>query len=99
VVPVALAIEGQCSTATKRRPPLTLTLPLPAGHDVANQERLAKALAIEKMYGDAAPTFVAERIGALELTGDAAGVQRWQEIAAKLDQLRRPTSSDGITQS
>lgn len=49
----------------------------------------ACAVAVERQYGDHAPLHVAERIGALALEGDAAGIARWQAIAARLDQLRR----------
>lgn len=48
------------------------------------QHLWACALAIEKLHGTAAPLHVAERIGALALAGDAAGVARWQAIAACL---------------
>lgn len=54
-----------------------------------DQERWAEALAIERLHGDRAPVWIAERIGALALAGDAAGVERFREIAARLDQLRR----------
>jgi len=50
---------------------------------------LAEALAVERLHGDQAPLFVAERIGALALAGDDAGIARWVEIAKKLDWLRR----------
>ena len=56
-----------------------------------DMERWAEALMVEKQHGDRAAAHVAERIGALALAGDAAGVQRWKEIAARLDQLQRPT--------
>lgn len=46
------------------------------------------ALAVEKQHGEAAPLFVAERIGALALAGDEAGVAIWKVIAARLDILR-----------
>lgn len=52
------------------------------------EERMAEALAVERMHGDRAPVFVAERIGALALAGDMEGVERWRQIAAQLDQLR-----------
>ena len=52
------------------------------------QERWAEALAIEKRYGDEAPVYVAERIGALATAGDAAGVERFMQIAERLDKLR-----------
>jgi hypothetical protein len=58
-----------------------------------DQERLAEALAVRRMYGDRAPLHVAERIGALALAGNAAGVARWQQIAAKMDEIERPTGS------
>jgi hypothetical protein len=54
-----------------------------------DQERWAEALAIEKWKGEGAPLYVAERIGALALVEDAAGVARFREIAARLDQLRK----------
>lgn len=50
----------------------------------------ACALAVEKQHGAAAPQFVAERIGALVLAGDRAGVERWKAIAAKMEALARP---------
>lgn len=53
------------------------------------RERFAEALAVEQIHGDHAPAFIAERIGALALAGDAAGVQRWREIASRYDQLQR----------
>jgi hypothetical protein len=52
-----------------------------------DQERMAEALAVERLHGEHAPSFVAERIGALALAGDFAGVERWQAIAAQLDRL------------
>jgi hypothetical protein len=56
--------------------------------------RLAEALQIQKLHGDDAPLWVAERRGALLLAGDEAGVVRMDAIAAKLDELlamkRRP---------
>jgi hypothetical protein len=48
----------------------------------------ACAVAVERQHGDRAPVFVAERIGALALAGDAAGVAMWQAIAARLHELR-----------
>ena len=53
-----------------------------------DEERLAEALAVQRMHGESAPVFVAERIGALALAGDAAGVERWRQIATKLDGIR-----------
>lgn len=51
------------------------------------QHLWACALAVERQHGARAPVFVAERIGALALAGDAAGVARWTAIAARMDQL------------
>ena len=51
------------------------------------QHLWACAVAIEREHGARAPVFVAERIGALALAGDAAGVDRWKAIAARLAQL------------
>lgn len=51
------------------------------------RELWACALAVEKEHGDRAPVWIAERIGALALQGDAAGVARWKAIAEKLVML------------
>ncbi|HEX4693622.1 DUF6961 family protein [Sphingomonas sp.] len=51
--------------------------------------RLAEALAMHKRYGDDAPIQVAERLGGLAISGDEAGVERWQQIAVALDGLMR----------
>ena len=45
---------------------------------------------VNRIHGEHAPLHVAERINALTLAADAAGVARWEEIAACLDQLARP---------
>lgn len=52
------------------------------------RELWACALLVEQQHGDDAPRWIAERIGTLALAGDAAGVERWKAIAAKLDQCR-----------
>ncbi|MFC5797093.1 DUF6961 family protein [Sphingopyxis terrae] len=49
----------------------------------------ACALAIERQQGSNAAIFVAERVGALALQGDAAGVEMWKAIAARLQDLSR----------
>ncbi|WP_298672581.1 hypothetical protein [uncultured Sphingomonas sp.] len=56
----------------------------------SEQERLAEALAIERIHGEGAALYVAERIGALVVAGEADGVERFREIAAVLDRLQRP---------
>jgi len=50
-------------------------------------ERIAEAGQVLKMYGDGAPRFIAARIGALAVDGDAAGVRRWIEIAGHVSAL------------
>lgn len=59
-----------------------------------DQERWAEALAIERARGQNAPRWVAERIGALALAGDHAGVERFIEIARRLELLLGGTISD-----
>ena len=54
-----------------------------------DEERLAEALAVQRQHGGNARIHVAERIGALALAGDAAGVDRWKAIAGALDELLR----------
>ncbi len=53
-------------------------------------EHLAEALLVLKLHGEFAQAHVAERIGALALAGDAAGVERWREIAKAMDGVLRP---------
>lgn len=55
------------------------------------QERWAEATTILRRHGDQAPVYIAERIAALAATGDQAGVDRWKEIAARLDRLLEGT--------
>ncbi len=40
-----------------------------------------------RQQGSNAHVFVAERIGALAIAGDQAGVDRWKEIARRLQRL------------
>lgn len=54
-----------------------------------DEERWAEACHIHRWKGEAGPLFVSERLGALALAGDEAGVTRFREIAALLDQIRR----------
>lgn len=61
-------------------------LPRPATKTF-EQERRAEALAVDRLHGPRAPLHVAERIGALALAGDLAGIARWKEIAARLELL------------
>jgi hypothetical protein len=48
----------------------------------------AGALQVEKVHGHTAREFVTVQIATLALKGNRAAVERWQEIAARLDQLR-----------
>lgn len=53
-------------------------------------ELWACATATLDEHGEAAPTFVAERIGALVVAGDMDGVEAWKQIAARMDRIMRP---------
>lgn len=57
---------------------------------LSDWELWACATAVLKQHGEAAPIFVAERIGALALAGDLGGVAAWKAIAGHMDQLLRP---------
>ncbi len=54
------------------------------------RERWAEAAAIMRQHGAGAPRWVAERIGALVLAGDAAGVERFRAIAARMELMLAP---------
>lgn len=53
----------------------------------ADQERLAEALAVQRLHGPDGPRWIAERIGSLAVAGDAAGVERFRAIAAAYERL------------
>lgn len=55
-----------------------------------DEERWAEAFAIKRIHGRRAALWIAERIGSLAIVGDAAGVERFKEIARRLDQLDTP---------
>ena len=57
-----------------------------------DQERWAEAIAIYRQHGDHAALWLAERVGALVVAGDEAGVSRFREIAWRLEQLMNPQS-------
>lgn len=40
-----------------------------------------------RLHGAGSAVHVAERIGALALNGDMAGVERWKQIAVRLEPL------------
>ncbi|USI79086.1 hypothetical protein [Sphingopyxis sp. USTB-05] len=50
----------------------------------SERELWACALAIENQHGEQAAVWIADRIGALALEGNADGVARWKAIAEKL---------------
>ena len=53
----------------------------------SGQERLAEAMAVQRLHGDEGPLWIATRIGALALAGDRAGVERFRAIAAAYEGL------------
>jgi hypothetical protein len=57
------------------------------------RELWACAIEIERQYGEAAPAFIAERIGALAMAGDVAGMARWKAIATCVDAMRADVSN------
>ena len=58
-------------------------------HKLGDRELWACAIQVERQHGKDAPGFIAERIGALAVSGDAAGIATWKMIAERLDQLNR----------
>ena len=54
---------------------------------LADREIWACALQVMKHHGSNAPVHIAERIGALALAGDMAGVETWKRIADRVDRL------------
>ena len=55
---------------------------------ISEAELWACASEVIKQHGEEAPVHIAERIGALVLECDVAGVRTWRSIAAKVDELR-----------
>lgn len=54
-----------------------------------SQHIWACAATVEKLHGADAPRFIAERIGALAIAGDADGMAMWKAIAVRLDAMRK----------
>jgi hypothetical protein len=54
---------------------------------LSDWELWAAANLVVEQHGDRAPMFVAERIVALTLKGDAAGIATWKAVASRIDQL------------
>ncbi len=53
--------------------------------DGGDRMRWAEMLAIERLHGTDTPSWIAERIGALAIAGDEAGVRRFKEIATRYE--------------
>lgn len=54
-----------------------------------DQRLWAFALEVHRRHGENAMKFVAGKLNSLERQGNAAGVEAWQAIAARVDQLRQ----------
>jgi hypothetical protein len=52
------------------------------------RERLAEALALERIHGDRVGEFVVERVSVMTEAKDWDGVKRWLEIAEWLERLQ-----------
>jgi len=52
-----------------------------------DQETWAIALHVQRVHGEDGPRWIAERIGALAMQDDDAGVARWKEIATAYEML------------
>jgi hypothetical protein len=59
---------------------------------LSDWELWACANHVLQTHGDKAPLHAAELIGALALAGDAAGIQTWQAIVARIVQLTSETA-------
>lgn len=53
-----------------------------------DQERWAEALAIERLHGERARAWAAERIEALRARGDSKGVERFTILVERLNKLQ-----------
>ena len=62
---------------------------------IADKELWACAQMVLDQHGARTPAFVAERIGALALQGDRAGIETWKAIAVRIDRLM---GGDGLRQ-
>jgi hypothetical protein len=58
-----------------------------------DQHVWACALEVQREHGHLAPVFVAERIEALIMASDMAGVRHWRAIGACLAALDRPEAT------
>lgn len=53
-----------------------------------DEELLAIALWVCRTQGARGPTYIAEQIGALALSGDRAGIDHWKAVAAQYQALQ-----------
>jgi len=58
-----------------------------------DQKLWACALQVHRRHGDKAAVFVARRLKAFADAGDSAGIEAWQAIGARIDQLRQAETS------
>lgn len=63
---------------------------------LTERELWAAANMVLRQHGALAPRFVAERIGALALAGDAPGIAAWRAIAARIEQLSGAATTGGV---
>lgn len=54
-----------------------------------DQELWGMALWVENTHGSNAPAFIAEQIGRLAQKGEDGGVELWQEVAHRFEQLEQ----------
>lgn len=52
-----------------------------------DEELWGAAIAIQKLHGERAHLYLAERIGAAATSGDEAGVEMLKDLAKRLDEL------------
>ena len=63
---------------------------------IAERELWACANEVLRQHGARSAAFIAERVTALALAGDHAGVATWRAIAARMDQLTGDADGDAI---
>ncbi len=64
--------------------------------NLSDWELWACAAEVVHQHGERAQIHVAERIGALALAGDVAGVEAWKGIARRMEQLRNSSTTAGV---
>lgn len=61
---------------------------------ISERELWACAAEVMRQHGDGVELFVAERIGALALEGDAEGIRTWKAIARRVVALKAELPAD-----